>query len=550
MVNWQNLLEELCLNRESVEVEFKSGKGGFPGSFWETFSAFANTDGGIIVVGVREKEGKFIPDGLSADRVQEYTKRFWDAAHNKSCVSVPLLLESDIEVAVCADGVSYVLIFHIPRAPYNLRPVYLTQNPINNTYKRNHEGDYRCTEYQVRRMFADADHVLHPADSRILPNFTLNDLDELTVRQYRQRFKLNFEDHAWNTLPDLEFLKRIGAYRVDRAESDEGLTVAGLLMFGKYESITEPVCCPWYFVDYREYLGNDTQERWSNRVYPDGNWAANLFQFFYRVYPLVTQALPVPFKLEGAIRVDDTTAHKAVREAMINMMIHADYFGRDGLVIERRKHELKFRNPGTMLISVPEFFEGGRSICRNPSLQKMFMYLGGGERAGSGADTILRGWTDNQWCRPSIIENHTNDLVCLTLQTESLFAMAHAENECRRAGMIPQEKIATPQEKVATPQEKRPTPQEKEAAPQEKGKSTPQEKGNVTVIPKQNVIEKLILDFCVEPKNTAEIAELLGIKDKKFVRKKYLAPLIGISLELTHPDVPRHRNQKYRTKRP
>ena len=543
MVNWQNLLEELCLNRESVEVEFKSGKGGFPGSFWETFSAFANTDGGIIVVGVREKEGKFIPDGLSADRVQEYTKRFWDAAHNKSCVSVPLLLESDIEVAVCADGVSYVLIFHIPRAPYNLRPVYLTQNPINNTYKRNHEGDYRCTEYQVRRMFADADHVLHPADSRILPNFTLNDLDELTVRQYRQRFKLNFEDHVWNTLPDLEFLKRIGAYRVDRAESDEGLTVAGLLMFGKYESITEPVCCPWYFVDYREYLGNDIQERWSNRVYPDGNWAANLFQFFYRVYPLVTQALPVPFKLEGAIRVDDTTAHKAVREAMINMMIHADYFGRDGLVIERRKHELKFRNPGTMLISVPEFFEGGRSICRNPSLQKMFMYLGGGERAGSGADTILRGWTDNQWCRPSIIENHANDLVCLTLQTESLFAVAHAENECRRAGMIPQEKVATPQEKRPTPQEKgKSTPQEKEA--------TPQEKGNVTVIPKQNVIEKLILDFCVEPKNTAEIAELLGIKDKKFVRKKYLAPLIGISLELTHPDVPRHRNQKYRTKRP
>ncbi len=177
-----------------------------------------------------------------------------------------------------------------------------------------------------------------------------------------------------------------------------------------------------------------------------------------------------------------------------------------------------------MLISVPEFFEGGRSICHNPSLQKMFMYLGGGERAGSGADTILRGWTDNQWCRPSIIENHANDLVCLTLQTESLFAMAHAENECRRAG----------------------------ATPQEKGKTTPQEKGKgtETISAKQNSIEKLILDFCVEPKNTAEIAELLGIKDQKFVRKKYLAPLIGISLELTHPDVPRHRNQKYRTIKP
>ena len=51
MSNWQKRLDELCLNKENVEVEFKSGKGGFPGSFWETFSAFANTDGGIIIIG-------------------------------------------------------------------------------------------------------------------------------------------------------------------------------------------------------------------------------------------------------------------------------------------------------------------------------------------------------------------------------------------------------------------------------------------------------------------------------------------------------------------
>ena len=39
----------LCQKKEGTEVEFKSALGGFPGSFWETYSAFANTKGGVIV---------------------------------------------------------------------------------------------------------------------------------------------------------------------------------------------------------------------------------------------------------------------------------------------------------------------------------------------------------------------------------------------------------------------------------------------------------------------------------------------------------------------
>ncbi|MBE6417952.1 MAG: AAA family ATPase [Akkermansiaceae bacterium] len=542
MSNWQKRLDELCLNKENVEVEFKSGKGGFPGSFWETFSAFANTDGGIIIIGVKEKEGKFIPDGLTLERIQDYRKRFWDSAHNKSCVSVPLLMEHDIEIVPCGDSKSYVMIFHIPRAPFNLRPVYLTHDPINNTYKRNHEGDYRCTEYQVQRMFADAAHSQNPYDARILPNFSFEDLDELTLRQYRQRFKLNYENHAWNNMSDLEFLKRIGAYRIDRQESTEGFTVAGLLMFGKYESITEPACCPWYFVDYREYLGSENQERWSNRIYPDGNWAANLFQFFYRVYPRVTQALPVPFKLESAIRVDETSAHKAVREAMVNMMVHADYFGREGLVIERYADKLQFRNPGTMLVSVTEFFEGGRSICRNPYLQKMFMYLGGGERAGSGADTIVRGCLDNHWCSPIVSENHARDYVCMSLLINAVSVSQNLDDNLREQGSTSQVKG------VSTPQEQGSTPQEQGSTPQVKGVSTPQEQGST---PHENKTEwkawvDKVADYCRTPRSFTELQLLSGLKDRKYFRQKYLIPLLGTVLELTHPDVPRHRNQKYR----
>lgn len=55
-----------------------------------------------------------------------------------------------------------------------------------------------------------------------------------------------------------------------------------------------------------------------------------------------------------------------------------------------------------MLVSVEDFLEGGHSICRNSALHKMFEMIGGGERAGSGADTIKKGWADNKWPAPEI----------------------------------------------------------------------------------------------------------------------------------------------------
>ena len=64
------------------------------------------------------------------------------------------------------------------------------------------------------------------------------------------------------------------------------------------------------------------------------------------------------------------------------------------------------RNPGRILIPVEEFYAGSRSKCRNPLLQNMFRFIGFGEKAGSGADIIAKGWEENHWARPTIKDSY------------------------------------------------------------------------------------------------------------------------------------------------
>ena len=412
-----SFVEELMEKKESVEIEFKSAAGGFPRSFWETYSSFANTDGGTIVLGVKEKKGEFYIDSLTDELIEKYKKEFWSGVNNKDIVNLNLLSNDDV-VDAEFDG-HKVILFYIPRATRDQRPIYHTPNPYNGTYKRNHEGDFKCTEQEVRRMYADAN-VAVSADSRILDNYTFEDIDKASLEQYRRLFDLAKPGHAWLTLDDISLLKKLGGYKVDRLTGKEGFTLAGLLMFGKTDAITDEACAPNFFLDYRE-LGEDTSStRWLDRIYPDGTWEANLFQFYKRVLPKLQEILPLPFHLEGDTRKDETPAHVAVREALINTLIHADYSVNASTVITRSKNELVFSNPGCLLVSKQQFYDGGDSVCRNLALQKMFMMFGKAEKAGSGADKIISGWRDSNLNSPNLEEKNRPDKVILTLPLISI----------------------------------------------------------------------------------------------------------------------------------
>ncbi|MBI5449774.1 MAG: putative DNA binding domain-containing protein [Gammaproteobacteria bacterium] len=399
---------------ETTDWEFKSAKGGFPGSYWETYSAMANSEGGVVVLGVSERDGKASPDGLTAEQTARYQKTLWDGLNNRGQVSINLMEPRNVEVAEV--GGAALLVIRIPRATRTQRPVYAGTNPFGNTYRRRHEGDYRCNDAEVRRMLADADEV--PPDHRILTGFSLDDTDAPSLAQYRQRLRAAKGEHPWLALSDRDLLERLGGWRRDRTSATEGLTLAGLLMFGKDQAIRDPNAAPNYFVDYREKL--DPELRWTDRIYPDGTWEANLFQYYSRVWPKLSSDLPTPFKLEGAMRRDVTPAHEALREAFVNALIHADYAGAGGVVIERYPDRFVVENPGTLLVSVEQYLAGGVSECRNKSLQQMFLMIGGGERAGSGTDKIRAGWRAQHWRAPRLEIRNEPDRIRLTLPMVSL----------------------------------------------------------------------------------------------------------------------------------
>lgn len=394
-------IEDIEALRESFEVECKlaagrDGKGELPKDFWETYSALANSYGGDVLLGVQESSRCFKVHGI-----QNHGKvidELWDLLNNPQKVSVNLLKEQHVEVLEL-EG-KPVIHIHVPRASRKSRPVYVGGNPITGTYKRQNTGDYQCDEESVRRMLAE--HVEDSRDNEILQGYSLDDIDVESFNAYRSLYAARTPDHPWNQSDPQTFLRNIGAWRIDREVGKGGLTRAGLLMFGSLPSIQEAF--PNYMLDYQERPEAKAEARWVDRLTLDGSWSGNLFDFYRRVIKKLTSDLKIPFALEGDQRKDDTPVHQALREALVNTLVHADYSGRASVLVVKRPDMFGFRNPGLMRVPLEIAVTGSESDCRNRLLHQMFRYIGLGEQAGSGIPKIYQGWDSQHWRAPLLVE--------------------------------------------------------------------------------------------------------------------------------------------------
>ncbi len=406
-----NLAEDVDL--EAKKATGRDGRGELPRSFFETYSAMANTNGGIILLGIEEKpEGIFTAVGIPEP--EPVLKALWDSLNNRDQVSINLLAEHMVQVKDFQG--KNVIQVSVPRARRNQRPVYKGINPFDGTYRRNYEGDYLCDYETVRRIISDKGE--DSRDATLLDDFDFNDLDEDTLKAYRNQFKATKPDHPWLDQDNVAFLRSIGGWTTDRDTKKEGLTLAGLLMFGKLRSILDAV--PNYVVDYQERPMDVNETRWTDRITIDGMWSGNLYDFYRLTRQRLFRELKVPFKLEETRRIDDTPVHEALREALINTLIHADYSGRIPILVVKGPDVFLFRNSGTMRLSLEDVLRGGVSDCRNRNLQKMFQLIGYGEQAGSGVPRIYRNWKQQLWRSPYLSERFDPDIIELTLRMVSL----------------------------------------------------------------------------------------------------------------------------------
>lgn len=377
-------LERLNEYREDNQIEAKAAQGGLPDSLWDSYSAFANTDGGCILLGVKEREDhSLLVIGLKD--AEKMKKDFWNMVNNRQKISVNLMTERRVRIGK-VEGKD-IIVLEVPRADRTSRPVYKGMDPRYGTYRRNHEGDYLCSIEEVSAMFRDA--ALSSQDAKVLKQMDVSAFCEDSIRGYRQVFRSTHPNHLWNRLEDEVFLRRIGAM----AAGDDGIyhpTAAGLLMFGyEYEILRE---FPQYFLDYQENR-QMASTRWTDRIVSSsGEWSGNIFDFVYKIVPNLTAGLKVPFVLKGMQRVDDTPVHKILREAVTNTCAHADFYGRRGVVISKSADGYKFANPGSMRVAKKEAIEGGVSDPRNGVILKIFSLINYGERAGSGLSSIFKVW--------------------------------------------------------------------------------------------------------------------------------------------------------------
>lgn len=369
---------------ETSCLEAKKAEKNIPATLWESYSAFCNTDGGVILLGVSENvDGKLFVSGVE-DSVK-IIKTFWDQINNKQRVNENLLFNHHV-YPVEIEGKEIVVV-EVPRADRHNKPVYINDDLFRGTYRRNADGDYHCRPEEIKAMLRDQSDI--SSDSRIADKVKPEELDMDSVHRYRMRFSNLKPSHGWNALGDMEFLLKAGALKRNRDTNEIHPTMAGILMFGTEMLITEQF--PDYFLDYREI---EKGNRWTDRVISSsGDWSGNLFDFYFKIIDRLTSGVKTPFRLQNGLnRMDDTLVHQALREALANAVIHADYQNDRGIVVEKSKDRLLVSNPGSLRITPDEAMEGGISDPRNALLFKMFILINVGERAGSGLHNIYYIW--------------------------------------------------------------------------------------------------------------------------------------------------------------
>ncbi len=368
------LLRDLDLLGEMAQIECKESLWRLPQDLWETVSAFANTAGGTILLGVAEQQGRFEVTGLL-----ELEKQQHDLASGlRDMLNTPIAAHIRAHAIPAGDETRIVLSVYIPEALRYQKPIYVRKAGLDKgCYRRVGGEDMPCTEDDLARFFQDR--TLISPDMTPVTLARREELDAAYIRAFRQL--LLTQDPTARVLgyDDDGLLEAYGALIRDGDRWQP--TLAGVLMFGTPEVIRR--CFPAFLVDVIEIEGTE----WI--VSPTERGAARTFQgplleLARDVLRVLRQEIPERFALTPgeAQRMTDPML-VALREALHNALMHQDYRIHRPTQIRRFADRLEIENPGASLKDPDRLGEPGSEL-RNPRIAEMFYDIGWVERKGTG----------------------------------------------------------------------------------------------------------------------------------------------------------------------
>jgi len=404
-------LLNLLSSHEWKEVEFKEARTAVPKNSYETVSAFANTEGGHLVFGVR-KEGKDfeVVGVLNVDKVQN------DFITSLCPPKVSKVIEVNEYLLKHRD--QDLIVFYIPESSRVDKPVYL-DGDLKRSFTRKGGCDVRCSPEELKRFLNDA--ALERFDGQAVDCKVDTCFDSNALKWYRRMYEDRPGNKSYKDLPDADFLFEIGLL-----VECSGIwlpTRAAILLFGRdgifRQMLPRPVVdCQRFNIKMDDA---PTAQRWIDRVVIDQN-LVNAWRILLDWYMKMAEH---PFKIDPHTlqRVDEPPDYIAFRESAINLLIHQDYADHS------RKPEIRhyldrtiFKNPGDAFGDNIDLLEPGEKEVRNPRIVTAFRRIGLSEHAGWGLREVFRNWQQLGNIPPQIINNKTKKTFQLTLLKELLLS--------------------------------------------------------------------------------------------------------------------------------
>ncbi len=380
---------------EWEDFEVKEAKAGLPKSSWETVSAFSNTSGGWLVLGIKQKGKRFEIQGLTNPEKteQDFLNTFRGDKFN-------------VQISTKQEKYNIVgkplLAFYIPAS--NKKPVYFISRI--NTFIHGGSADHRATKEEVDTMYRDQ--TFGTKTSETAPDTGIKDLNTTSLNRYRN-YMARFNPGAiYNRFNEDEFLSKL------RILENGECTYGGLLMFGKRSTIERHF--PDFWVDLLEVPGisyRDSKIRYTFRL----DEFENLWEYCFECFARLKQKVDVTFVLTSeGFGQELSPGLDAIREALVNMLMHADYFSPAHSRIRVFTDHIEFYNPGGLPKPYEELKDNDISLPRNPIIAKLFRMVKLADNAGFGFDKIETRWMQHNRTKPEYELSYDSTIVKFQLQ--------------------------------------------------------------------------------------------------------------------------------------